>query len=390
MTWLIVIMLVLLGLSYVTSRGNVFSPGVLTTAVFSFCLLAFALFPHSMPALHRQCLLGVGLWGGCFTVSALLMQSFRYTPIKATGSVAVRDVYFWISLLCIPLLVRFALAAIASGTEGSIAFKLREAAINGLDGTKQPYSPFYYGLWVATYLLYLKDLSKDKWFRAVVMGGLVLAYGVVTMSKTLILNFGLMTLFVLYWRKIISTKHILIGLAVLIVGLVFIQVIRYSLTVDEENASEMFELYILRNFNAFDTLKPCSAEHFGEHVFRIYYAVTYKLGLSPIEPISPILPWVYKPVETNTYTVLYPFFLDFGYPGIVIFAILLGGGIGWLYSHHCAGDELFTLLYAYFCVLLVTQYNGEAFFTNLAGHIKFLLLLLIPYIKIKLPVKNDK
>ena len=109
-----------------------------------------------------------------------------------------------------------------------------------------------------------------------------------------------------------------------------------------------------------------------------------------MEPISPILPWVYKPVITNTYTVLYPFFLDFGFTGIVVFALLLGAGIGWIYAHHRKGEEIFTLLYAYFCVLLVTQYNGEAFFTNLAGHIKFVLLLLIPYIKIKLPVKDEK
>lgn len=388
MTWVIAIMLFLLGLSYFTSGKNIFSPGVLTTAVFSFCLLSFALLPHPLPDLHRQCLLGIGLWGSCFTLSALFMQSFHYTPVQATCSVAVRDVYFWISLLCIPLLMRFAHLAITTGTSGSIAYNLRDAAINGLNGSKKPYSPFYYGLWVATYLLYLKDISKDKWFRAVVAGLLVLAFGIVTMSKTLILNFGIMTLFVLFWRKKISTKHILIGLAVLIVFLVFIQVIRYSLTVDEENMSSMFELYILRNFNAFDTLKPCSAEHFGEHVFRLYYAVTYKLGLSSVEPISPILPWVYTPVITNTYTVLYPFFLDFGYTGIGIFAILLGSGMGWIYARHREGSEVFTLLYAYFCVLLVTQYNGEAFFTNLAGHIKFLILLLIPYIKIHLPVKN--
>lgn len=389
MTWVIVIMLFLLGLSYFTSNRNIFSPGVLTTAIWSFCMLSFALLPHPLPALHRQCLLGVALWGSCFTLSALFTQSFRYTPIQATSSVAVRDLYFWISLLCVPLLMRFAYLAITTGS-GSIAFNLREAAVNGLDG-KEPYSPFYYGLWVATYLLYLKDASKKKWFRALVMGGLVLTFGVVTMSKTLILNFGIMTLFMLFWRKIISTRHILIGLAALIVLMVFIQVLRYHLTVSEKDMSNMFELYILRNFNAFDTLKPNSAEHFGEHVFRLYYAVSYKLGFGSVEPISPILPWVYKPpVITNTYTVLYPFFLDFGFTGIVIFALLLGAGIGWIYAHHRKGEEIFTLLYAYFCVLLVTQYNGEAFFTNLAGHIKFVLLLLIPYIKIKLPVKDEK
>lgn len=381
------ILVVLLIASYLLSGRNIFSPGVLTATIFSFCLLCFVLLPNSMPPLHEQCLFGITLWSTCFILSALLTQSFTYSRMPKKSSTAIVDLYFWLSLLCVPLLMRFAYLAITTGTGSHIAIKLRTAAVEGLpNGEHEPYTPFYYMLWIATYLLYLKDATKTKWRRAVIMGLLVLSFGVVTMSKTFVLTFAVMTLFVLFQRKIISTRHIVLGILVLMVGLVGMQFVRYHTSVDGENVSSMFELYVMANFNAFDTLKPCTAGHWGEHVFRLYYVLTNKLGLSGIEPINPILPWIFHPVATNTYTVLYPFFLDFGYPGIALFGVLLGCGTGWLYSHCKQNEEFFVLLYAYFCVLLVTQYNGEAFFTNLAGNIKFILVLLLPYLTI--PVKK--
>lgn len=375
-------------LSYVLSSRNIFSPGVLTGGIFALCLLFFVALPHRMPSLHEQCLWGVALWGGCFIVSSLFMQSFRYTDMPQKSSSAVLNLYFYLSILCIPLLGYFAFQAITTGSSSNMAMNLRDAAVNGLpSGPHKPYTPFYYMLWIATYLLYLKDVNKTKWRRAVIMGLLVLSFGIVTMSKTFILGLGVMTLFVLYYKRIISTRHILIGGAVLLVVLIGLQVIRQRMTLNEKHMFSMFEMYVMANFNAFDTLKPCSAEHWGENVFRLYYVLANKFGFTDIDPINPILPWVYTPVATNTYTVLYPFFLDFGYVGIAVFALLLGCATGWLYAHCRRGDEFFVLMYAYFCVLLVTQYNGEAFFTNLAGHIKFVLVLLLPYLSFP-PIKK--
>lgn len=387
MTGAIIILIVLLVASYLLSGRNIFSPGMLTGSIFAFCLLTFVVLPHQMPPLHKQCLTGIILWSSCFIVSALLMQSFRYTRIEKHSSYAIVDLYFWLSIACIPLLMRFAYLAITTGSSANFATNLRMAAVHGLpNGTPEPYTPFYYMLWLATYLLYLKDISKEKWRRTVIMSALVLAFGLVTMSKTFILTWGVITLFILFHKKMIAARHILIGVSILIAGMVGMQIIRQHMAVDEEHMSSMFELYVMANFNAFDTLHPCSAEHWGEHVFRLYYVLAQKLGLSAVEPVNPILPWVYTPVATNTYTVLYPFFLDFGYPGIAVFGVLLGGGIGWLYSHCRQNEEIFVLLYAYFCVLLITQYSGEAFFTNLAGNIKFVLVLLVPYLTF--PIKR--
>ena len=149
---------------------------------------------------------------------------------------------------------------------------------------------------------------------------------------------------------------------------------------DKNATQSTIVLYMLSNMSAFDTLQPYSSEHFGENVFRIYYAITYKLGLSDIVPVNPILPWIEKPIAINTYTTLYPFFKDFGYIGIGIFGSLLGLFYGWIFKKHQENCLFYTIMYAYFCTLLVTQYNGDGVFTNIAGHVKMLLILCVPFV----------
>ncbi len=381
MAGLFVILCVLLVVAYICSKQDIFSPGVLTASIWLFCLLLFVLLPNSLPALQQQFLLCAGMWSGCFVLSSLSMQSLSYSNKKMQCSVTIRDLYFWISIACIPALLLFAYRAITYGTTDSIALNLRMATLG--ENTKvgeDTYTPMYYILWLTTYLLYLIDANKKHWKRAVILGCLTLLFGIATMSKAMILTVGIITLFVLYKRGIISTKYILIGGAAVLAMMIVLQGIRHSMFMDKEEVENIFEQYILRGFCAFDTLHSCSSSHFGENVFRIFYAIPYKLGWSSIEPIDPILPWVYEPVATNTYTVMYPFFLDFGYAGVGVFAVVLGAGAGWLYTKSKQGNPFYTILYAYFCVMLVMQYVQDNFFTNLAGHVKFILIVSLPYI----------
>lgn len=381
MAGLLVILCVLLAVSYICSKQDIFSPGVLTAGIWLFCLSLFVVLPNHLPALQQQFLLCAGMWSGCFVLSSLSMQSLSYPNKKMQCSGTVRELYFWISIACIPALLMFVYRAIAYGTTDSMAMNLRMATLG--ENTKvgdATYTPLYYTLWLATYLLYLTDAGKKQWKRTVILGCLTLLFGIATMSKAMILTVGIITLFILYKRGFISTGHILIGGAVVLAMMLVLQGIRQSMSMDKEQVENVFEQYILRGFCAFDTLRPCSSSHFGENVFRIFYAVPYKLGWSSIEPIDPILPWVYEPVATNTYTVMYPFFLDFGYAGVGVFAVVLGAGAGWLYTKSEQGNPFYTILYAYFCVMLIMQYVQDNFFTNLAGHIKFILIVSLPYI----------
>jgi oligosaccharide repeat unit polymerase len=185
---------------------------------------------------------------------------------------------------------------------------------------------------------------------------------------------------VLYFKKIITLKPLLIGLIALFFFFVGFTSLRHN--VDFEG-QDMLTTYIVGNMSAFDTLTPNSSTHLGENTFRIFYAIANKLHLSSIEPVSVFQPWIYTPVSTNTYTGMYPFFKDFGYWGVGIFAVFYGLFFGWLFKKAQNGNAFFILLFSYLVMSVVMQYVSELFFAGLSGKIKFVILLLLPFLATK-------
>lgn len=376
----ILILIALMAAGYLLSKRDILSPAVLVTTVWLAAFVCFLVLPHALPPMGTKTLIGVGLWSIGMVFGTLLTQSFSYSKRSMQADSRIREVYFWVSIACVPLLIIFVCQALGSNLTASPAMRLRMAALGKgkVDGSM--YSPVYYVLWLATYLLYLYKADKSNWGRALVMGVLVLAFGIATMSKTLVLNLGVMTMVVLYHKRVIRFRHLLTGGALLTVGLLTLHAVRQTKNLDGEYTAFLVEQYVLRNFTAFDTVEPCSSAHWGENVFRIFYAVTYKLGICTVEPIEVVLPWVTKPVVTNTYTCLYPFFKDFGYGGIAVFALISGLLIGWVYKRREQKDEFFTILYAYFSTMIIMEFDSEIFFTNIAGIIKFIIILSLPFL----------
>lgn len=378
---LIILCLFLLVVSYICSRQNIFSPMVLTASVWLVCIALFLILPHHLPVLTSQFCTAIALWLSVFALSSLTVQSCHFPDYKYSFSKTIRDFYFFASICCIPLLASFVYNALHFGTSGNWAWDLRAAALGyGENSSKTYYAPFYSCLWQVTYLFYVIDCDKKHWRRAAVMFCLVLGYAFATMSKTLILNVFVMTIFILYRRNIIKLKHILVGVLALFVGLFALQAIRQAMTINEGTANDTLVLYLLSSMSAFDTVTPFSSENFGENTLRIFYAVGYKIGLTSTEPINPILPFIDKPIYTNTYTTLYPFFKDFGYWGIGIGAAIIGALFGWIFKKQQSDSQAFVMIYAYFCTTLITQYNGESILTNFAGHTKIVLIICLPYI----------
>ena len=105
-----------------------------------------------------------------------------------------------------------------------------------------------------------------------------------------------------------------------------------------------------------------------------------ELGFTDKEPVDTLLKFVYVGVGTNTYTVLYPFYKDFGIAGISFFAILLGLILGYIYNKAEHGDVLFIVIYAFFLTEVIMQYGAEMFFTNLSLNLKRVIIALIPFL----------
>ena len=198
------------------------------------------------------------------------MQSFRYSRRTMQVDTRIREIYFWLSLACVPLLIAFVFHALAFNLDESPAMRLRLAALGKGQTAGEPYLPFYYVLWLATYLLYLYDNDNKHRIRAIIMGLLVLSFAIATMSKFLILNLGVMTMVVLFHKGVIRFRHLAVGAASLVAVLLVLHAIRQSRNLNGDYSAFLVEQYVLRNLVAFDTLQPFSSEHWGENVFRIF------------------------------------------------------------------------------------------------------------------------
>jgi oligosaccharide repeat unit polymerase len=200
------------------------------------------------------------------------------------------------------------------------------------------------------------------------------------MSKYSFLDLFLKTVCVLYFTKKINVMHITIGIIGLFIAFIGLQSLRQNIDITSSKAKTDFVvMYLLSSMPAFDTLTPESSQYFGENSLRTFYSILNKAGLSQHKPSTVILDWTEVPMSTNTYTVLYPFFKDFGYWGVVIFGIILGGFLGWLFKKYQQGSTYFAILYAYFFTSIVIQFSSEIFFTNFNGHVIFAFMLLLPF-----------
>ena len=262
---------------------------------------------------------------------------FRLTATLGNDDVSGGNVHAVVSLSCIgkraePTDTRHFLLGIDSnlkealqaGETGNWAMDLRLAAIGKTSTFKEVYGGLYIIVWQVAYLIELFYYSKKNRYRVIILGLMLLSFGIGTMSKIVLLELLVKTVSILFFKNKVKVKHLVVALVVLLVAFVAMQSIRYNNSVKSFNRNGFLITYIVGNTSAFDTLEPNSSTHCGENVFRVYYAVNKKFGRSGIKPVDPILPFIHKPLETNTYTAMYPFFKDFGYWGVGVFALLYG------------------------------------------------------------------
>lgn len=379
--FLIIFFIVLLILGLIVSNYNIFSPSVITPAIWATMLLLFFILDHNLPPLSNQFLVCIMLWCGLYSISSMLVQATTKatTIYSRTPSQTILNLYFLIALCTFPLFLQYAYTAITMGPTGYWATDLRLAATGKHPCFTEPTGFLYVGIWRIAYIVELVNYSKKNRIRVFILFLLMISYGIITMSKLMFLELFICTAYILYANNKIKLKHLIIGGLILIQVFIIMQTIRNNLGDSDKERNSFLVLYLIGHMSAFDVLEPCSSTHFGENVFRIFYAITNSLKISDIEPVSVFLPWISSPIRTNTYTAMYPFFKDFGYIGVAIFAILNGLLWGTIFKKTTNNDKMFIVIYAFFISVIFEQYVGELIFSGLSGHLKKLALLLLPY-----------
>lgn len=123
-----------------------------------------------------------------------------------------------------------------------------------------------------------------------------------------------------------------------------------------------------------DVLAP-----FGFYTLRFFYALGYALGISG-KPSNVILEFIKVPVETNVYTVMQPYFMDFGFIGVGFGAILFALFFAVLYRLACKKRGAWLALYSGLVIAIVGQFIGDLFLTAISANLQLAISIALIYL----------
>lgn len=381
MTKLLIICTILLVFSILFARRRWYAPSVLASGVWLVSLLAYSWIDHGLHPLTNETCSMITYWLALFCIPCWCVQSVYIKPLfkDIRTSVTARDIYYYLSLFTLPLLV-FSVLLVVARSGGNPFSALRDANVAEDNGIRT--TGFFVIFWMVSYIMELQVVSKKNLGRVVLLFLVNLFYAFISMGKMNFMILFLASAIILTRRKILKLWHLAIGGVVMIFLFVGIQTIRGSYTTPKKFAA----LYLTSSMGNLNTnLKPESAEHWGENTFRLFYAFKSALDGGHTKPVDPILE--FKRVEvgefvfgSNTYTALYPFYKDFGKTGVMVFAVILGLLFGYLFKTSEDNSDFALVLYAILAGSIVMQFIGDTFFTVLSQNIQYLLAALLPFI----------
>ena len=381
MTKLLIICTILLVFSILFARRRWYSPSVLASGVWLVSLVAYSWIDHGLHPLTKDTCTMITYWLALFCIPCWCVQSVYIKPIfkDIRTSVTARDIYYYLTLFTLPLMV-FSVLLVVARSGGNPFSALRDANVAEDNGIRT--TGFFVIFWMVSYIMELQVMSKKNLGRVVLLFFINLFYAFISMGKMNFMILFLASAIILTRRKILKLWHLAIGGVVMIFLFVGIQSIRGSYTTPKKFAA----LYLTSSLGNLNTnLKPESAEHWGENTFRLFYALKSALDGGHTKPVDPILE--FKRVEvgefvfgSNTYTALYPFYKDFGKTGVMVFAVILGLLFGYLFKTSEDNSDFALVLYAILAGSIVMQFIGDTFFTVLSQNIQYLVAALLPFI----------
>lgn len=381
MTKLLIISTILLVFSILFARRRWYAPSVLASGVWLVSLVAYSWIDHGLHPLTNETCSMITYWLALFCIPCWCVQSVYIKPIfkDIRTSVTARDIYYYLTLFTLPLMV-FSVLLVVARSGGNPFSALRDANVAEDNGIRT--TGFFVIFWMVSYIMELQVMSKKNLERVVLLFLVNLFYAFISMGKMNFMILFLASAIILTRRKILKLWHLAIGGVVMIFLFVGIQTIRGSYTTPKKFAA----LYLTSSLGNLNTnLKPESAEHWGENTFRLFYAFKSALDGGHTKPVDPILE--FKRVEvgefvfgSNTYTALYPFYKDFGKTGVMVFAVILGLLFGYLFKTSEDNSDFALVLYAILAGSIVMQFIGDTFFTVLSQNIQYLVAALLPFI----------
>ena len=363
--------------------SNLFSPWALTIGIWALILGLYYLLDTDLYPITSQFYYCLIIWIPIFCISAFV--TYIITPVNKitlvrkdsdSTSLLLFNILFIISLIITPLYVYKVMQIVMMFSSEDLLGNIRTLAIYGEGVGFLGYSNV---LNQSLFVVAIWAYPRVPLWKIVVLAFACLLNSLAIMEKGTIFFVFVCIMFVLFEKKVIRMRSIVLA-GVTLVGFFYIfNLARASEGSDyqqNETLLDFFAMYALSPPVAFCQLQPEVTPQFGTNTFETIYLFLKRFGEDVVVK-DKLQEFVFVPISTNVYTLFQPFYIDFGHKGIALFATIYGFISGWLYRLHSASDGFGRCMYTYIVTVLVLQFYQENIFLSMVFVIQFTFFVYI-------------
>ena len=363
--------------------SNLFSPWALTIGIWALILGLYYLLDTDLYSITSQFYYCLIIWIPIFCISAFV--TYIITPVNKitlvkkdsdSTSLLLFNILFIISLIITPLYVYKVMQIVMMFSSEDLMGNIRTLAIYGEGVGFLGYSNV---LNQSLFVVAIWAYPRVPLWKIVVLAFACLLNSLAIMEKGTIFFVFVCIMFVLFEKKVIRMRSIVLA-GVTLVGFFYIfNLARASEGSDyqqNETLLDFFAMYALSPPVAFCQLQPEVTPQFGTNTFETIYLFLKRFGEDVVVK-DKLQEFVFVPISTNVYTLFQPFYIDFGHKGIALFATIYGFISGWLYRLHSASNGFGRCMYTYIVTVLVLQFYQENIFLSMVFVIQFTFFVYI-------------
>ena len=367
---------------------NIFSPWNITILHWIAILILIWIDGDLLYPLTERFWISLAIWGITLPLTAFitfnLLQKKNNGTTETTAStspnVNIKWFYFFliVTLIFTPLCIKRIMDTVSMFAGENMMYNIRMLVVEGETG---------WGVLSYSFVINKALLICALWARkkvgiipTIVVLMLMFMSAFALMDKGSILFIFLTLGYVLYEKGIISLRSIFLTGGALLGIFFFLTLLRNftdgqgEIKSDELTFVDFFAMYVLSAPVAYGYMPPDIGLQFGSRSLTLLYLILGKLsGNFHVESL--VQEFMEVPIPTNLYTIMQPFYLDFGQWGVFIFALLYGVASGWCYAIYKSGNSWGCAAYTFMLYNLVTQYGSEHLLLSPIITIQLLVIL---------------
>lgn len=363
--------------------GDWFSPWSITIIVWILILIFVKLEGNKLYPLTSQFYISISLWVPIICIVAfatfiVLQRQDQTNRVNEAISInnTIYNILFYTTLLLTPTYFWQVYKIVSQFDATDLMNNIRLLATHG-DGVG--WLKYTVVINQSLFLVSIWRYPKIPLWKLLTVYACNIVCSLSLMEKGSLFMLAFCTLFVLYEKKKIKLRTIAFAAGTLIILAYLFNNARESTNTSDSNMDFMdfFGMYITSPPVAFSRLTQDLSGQTGVNTFEVFYDFLNRFGIGNFNVLNKEQEFIMVPVVTNVYTVMQPFYVDFGYGGVAFFAAVYGLFSGTLYHYCRKGNATSKCLYTFLVQILILQFYQENVFMSISGLTQLIILVIL-------------